>query len=112
MSVNVFFSLLVGVILLVPGVLGMFGALPKNDWIGIRMNAVMRNEETWAVAHRAGGPWLVAAGVVAFITSFVVLFAQPTANGVTTIEAVGMVSSFIVAGIGAWVGQAAAKRVG
>ena len=112
MTINVFFSLLVGVVLVVPGVLGVFGALPKNDWIGIRMNVVMRNEETWAVAHRAGGPWLVAAGVVAFITSFVVLYAHPTANGVTTIEAIGMVSSFIVAGIGAWVAQAAAKRVG
>ncbi len=111
MSVNVFFSLLVGVILVVPGVLGIFGALPKNDWVGIRMNVVMRNEETWDAAHRAGGPWLVAAGVVAFITSFVVLFAHPGPGGVTTIEAVGMVSAFLLAGVGAWVGQAAAKRV-
>lgn len=111
MSVNVFFSLLVGVFLVVPGVLGMFGALPKNDWVGIRMNVVMRSEETWDAAHRAGGPWLVAAGVVAFITSIVVLFAHPSAGGVTTIEAVGMVSAFLIAGVGAWVGQAAAKRV-
>jgi len=112
MTVNVFFSLLVGVILIVPGVLGTFGALPKNDWVGIRMSAVMRNEETWAAAHRAGGPWLMAAGVVAFITSFVVLFSHPDPGGVTSIEAIGMVSSFLIAGIGAWVGQAAAKRVG
>jgi len=111
MSINVFFSLLVGVILVVPGVLGSFGALPKNDWIGIRMNVVMRNEETWAAAHRAGGPWLVAAGVVAFITGFVALIAHPTPSGVTQIEAIGMVSSLVIAGVGAWVGQAAAKRV-
>jgi uncharacterized membrane protein len=112
MTVNVFFSLLVGVILVVPGVLGIFGALPKNDWVGIRMNAVMRSQETWDAAHKAGGPWLVAAGVVAFITSFVVLFAHADPAGVTTIEAVGMVSSFVIAGIGAWVAQSAARRVG
>ena len=111
MTVNVFFSLLVGVILIVPGVLGTLGALPKNDWVGIRMSAVMRNEATWAAAHRAGGPWLVAAGVVAFITSFVVLLAHPDPSGATSIEAIGMVSSFLIAGAGAWVGQAAAKRV-
>ena len=111
MTVNVAFSLLVGVILLVPGLLGIFGALPKNDWVGIRMSAVMRNEETWAAAHRAGGPWLAAAGIVAFITSFVVLLAHPDPSGVTSIEAIGMVSSFLIAGVGAWVGQTAAKRV-
>ena len=71
----------------------------------------MRNEETWAAAHRAGGPWLVAAGVVAFITSFVVLLAHPDPSGATSIEAIGMVSTFLIAGAGAWVGQAAAKRV-
>ena len=112
MSAYVGISFLVALLLLVPGALGIFGALPKNDWVGIRMSVVMRNEETWAAAHRAGGPWLVAAGVVAFITSFVVLLAHPDPGGVTSIEAVGMVSSFLIAGAGAWVGQAAAKRVG
>jgi len=107
----VFLSFLIGLILLVPGVLGVFGALPLNDWVGIRMSVVMRDERTWAAAHRAGGPWLVAAGLVAFMPGLALLFGDPGASSATNIETVGMVGAFLLAGIGAWRGQAAARRV-
>ncbi len=112
MSVFVGISLLVGLLLLVPGVLGIFGALPKNDWVGIRMSVVMRDQQTWEVAHKAGGPWLVAAGAVALLTGLAILLARPDAGRTTKIETIGMVSAFLIAGVGAWRGQAAARRLG
>jgi hypothetical protein len=104
-------SLLIGLILLVPGILGIFGALPKNDWVGIRMNVVMRDERTWEAGHRAGGPWLVAAGLVAFMPGIALLLGHPDASGATNIETIGMVGAFLLAGIGAWRAQAAARRL-
>ena len=110
-SFSVFVSFVVGLILFVPGVLGLFGALPRNDWVGIRMAVVMRDDETWEAAHRAGGPWLVAAGVVAFLGGSVILVRHPDAGAVTNIETIAMVSAFLLAGIAAWRGQAAARRI-
>jgi uncharacterized membrane protein len=53
-----------GVLLLVTGVLGVTGLLPKNDWVGLRLHEVMRDTETWRAGHRAGGPILVAGGLI------------------------------------------------
>jgi hypothetical protein len=110
-SFYMFMSFLVGLLLAVPGVLGMIGALPKNDWVGIRMNDVMRDERTWDAGHRAGGPWLVAAGAVAVVTGAALLFADPDPGTATRVETLGMVGAFALAAVGAWRAQSAARRV-
>ena len=104
-------SFLVGLLLAVPGLLGLMGALPKNDWVGIRMNDVMRDERTWDAGHRAGGPWLVAAGAVAMISGVALLFADPGPGTATRVETLGMVGAFALAAVGAWRAQTAARRV-
>lgn len=60
----VFVPLAFGAVLLVTGLLAAAGRLPRNDWIGLRLHELMRNEESWDVGHRAGAPWLVAGGLV------------------------------------------------
>ena len=56
--------LLFGVLLLVAGVLGAAGRLPKNDWVGLRLHVVMQDDETWRKGHKAAAPWLVAGGII------------------------------------------------
>ena len=53
-----------GVLLLVSGVLGLTGRLPRNDWVGLRLHEVMRDDETWKLGHKAGAPWLLAGGLM------------------------------------------------
>jgi uncharacterized membrane protein len=60
----VFAPLAFGVLLLVTGALGAAGRLPKNDWVGLRLHEVMRDEASWRVGHRAASPWLVAGGII------------------------------------------------
>jgi hypothetical protein len=55
-----------GIALVVVGVLSRQGRLPRNMWVGLRSNTIMRTDETWYAAHTAGGPWLLAAAGVAF----------------------------------------------
>ena len=60
----VFAPLGFGVLLLVTGILAVTERLPRNDWVGLRLHEVMRDDDTWRVGHKAGGPWLVAGGLV------------------------------------------------
>jgi hypothetical protein len=53
-----------GLLLLVTGTLAMTERLPRNDWVGLRLHEVMRDDDAWRVGHKAGGPWLLAGGVV------------------------------------------------
>jgi uncharacterized membrane protein len=49
------------------GVVGAFGRLrrlPHSSWAGIRLPPTVASEGAWRAAHRATGPWLVAAGAV------------------------------------------------
>ena len=41
-----------GIALVVVGVLGRQGRLPRNMWVGLRSNTIMRTDQTWRVAHR------------------------------------------------------------
>jgi hypothetical protein len=60
-----------GIALVVVGVLGRQGRLPRNMWAGLRTNTIMRTDQTWRVAHTAGAPWLLAAAGVAFVLAAV-----------------------------------------
>lgn len=102
--------LLMGVLLAVPGVLGWLGRLPKNDWVGIRMDVVMRSERAWVAGHRAGGPWLVVAGLVACAGTAVLAVLHPQAATANAIAAAAVGSAFLLAGVAAWRAQSAARR--
>lgn len=56
-----------GTSLAVVGVLSRLARLPRNMWVGLRTNTIMRTDQTWRVAHTAGAPWLLAAAGVAFV---------------------------------------------
>lgn len=82
--------LALGVLLLVTGVLAVVGRLPRNDWIGLRLHELMRDERSWAAGHRAGAPWLVAGGLVDTIAGAALvldrdLLGSPSAVGVTLV---------------------------
>lgn len=100
-----------GVLFVVTGVLGMLERLPKNDWVGIRMDEVMRDERTWLEGHRAGGPWVLAAGVVALLAEAVVLVVRPAPAVASSIATAGLLAAFLAAGIAGVVAQAAARKV-
>jgi len=100
-----------GLLLAGTGVLGMTGRLPKNDWFGIRMHVVMSSDAAWLAGHRAGGPWLLAAGLVALVAGVTLLVARPDAEAGSRIMTLSLIAAFLLAGVAAWRAQAAARRV-
>ena len=59
------------------GIAGMRGRLPRQHWAGIRLPSTMRSDEAWNAAHRAGGPWLLAAGLVPAACGLSLVLARP-----------------------------------
>jgi uncharacterized membrane protein len=100
-----------GLLLAGTGVLGMTGRLPKNDWFGIRMHVVMSSDAAWLAGHRAGGPWLLVAGLVALAAGAILLVARPDAETGSRITTLSLIAAFLLAGVAAWRAQAAARRV-
>ncbi len=100
-----------GLLLAGTGILGMTGRLPKNDWFGIRMHVVMSSDAAWLAGHRAGGPWLLAAGLVALSAGVTLLVVFPDAETGSRIMTVSMIGAFLLAGVAAWRAQTAARRV-
>ena len=109
---TLFAPLCFGLLLAVSGVLAMAGRLPRNDWVGIRMHVVMASDATWLAGHRAGGPWLLAGGLVALVAGVTLLVVQPSGSVGARIAFVSLAVAFLLAGIAAWRAQTAARRVG
>ncbi len=86
------------------------GRLPHNPYIGVRTMAALTDERTWKAAHDVAGPWWLAAGVVGVAAGSVVALVSPSA-GASRLD-VGLVAlvMFVLAGIGAVRGDAAARR--
>ena len=53
-----------GFFLAAVGMLARVGRLRRNSLVGIRTHAVMASSRSWRAGHRAGGPWIVLAGLV------------------------------------------------
>ena len=103
--------LVVGVVIARIGWLGVKGRLPRQHWAGIRLPSTMRSDETWRAAHRAGGPWLVAGGLVGVLGGAGLLLVRPTATvaAEASLVVVGaLLVLFLVAGT---FGVRAARRV-
>ena len=99
-----------GLILVVTGVLGMTGRLPKNDWFGIRMHVVMSSDAAWLAGHRASGPWLLAGGLGALAAGVTLVVFRPDAVTGARLATVSLIVAFLLAGVAAWRAQAAARR--
>ena len=100
-----------GLLLAVTGLLGMTGRLPKNDWFGIRMHVVMSSDAAWLAGHRAGGPWLLAGGLVGIAAGVTLLVLRPDAVTGERISTASLAAAFLLAGVAAWRAQAAARRL-
>ncbi len=102
---------LFGLVLAGTGVLGMTGRLPKNDWFGIRMHVVMSSDAAWLAGHRAAGPWLLAAGVVALAVGVTLLVVRPDAVTGARLTTGSLIVAFLLAGVAAGRAQAAVRRL-
>ena len=90
---------------------GMTGRLPRQHWAGIRLPSTMRSDQTWRAAHRAGGPWVVAGGLVGVIGGTGLLLVRPTAAvaAEVSLALVGALLALVL--VGGTVGVRAARRV-
>jgi uncharacterized membrane protein len=69
-----------GAVVAVVGLLGVLGRLPRQHWAGIRLASTLSNDETWAAGHRAGGPFLVAGGVLVTVAGILIVVTAPPAS--------------------------------
>jgi hypothetical protein len=109
-AIVVFF--VAGLIVAEVGRRGAAGTLPRNHIAGIRLPSTMRDDESWAVAHRAGGPAMIATGLVsavaAGIAALVWIIAGDEAASATVLgAALLMLAGVLYSG---WKGVSALRR--
>ncbi len=99
-----------GVLLLVTGILGVTGRLPKNDWVGLRLHEVMRDEASWRGGHRAGGPWLVAGGLIDTVAGAAVWFWRDTISSPSSVALPLIIIAVIAYTTASWRALTAVRR--
>ena len=106
--------LVIGVVLSMAGFLSARDKLPRNTWVGIRMQVTLVNDKTWFAAHRAAAPWLSGGGYVELAAALLVIgarFAGWVTPGTARFAAAMLVfAGFVPFTIAAIKGQAAARR--
>ena len=93
------------------GWLGVKGRLPRQHWAGIRLPSTMRSDETWRAAHVAGGPWLVAGGLVSVIGGVGLLLVRPTAAAAAEVSLALVGALLVLVLVGGTIGVRAARRI-
>lgn len=86
------------------------GTLPRNALVGIRVPSTMRDDEAWAVAHRAAGPPLVATGLAGAVVAVAAGFVAATSGDGTAAVVILVGSALLVGGV-LWAGRRAAGAV-
>lgn len=81
--------LLLGGLLAYVGLIASRGELQRNGRLGIRTPTTVASDQAWQAAHRAAGPWLLAAAAGSILPGAVVLF-RPTAQTFTIITMFGL----------------------
>ena len=104
--------LVAGVVIGGAGWAGLTGRLPRQHWAGIRLPSTMSSDQTWRAAHRAGGPWLVAGGLVSLIGGAGLLLVRPTAAAAAKVSLALAGALLVQVIVGGTVGVRAARRVG
>lgn len=97
------------VVALATGVLGLFGRLPGNRYIGVHTEAALRDETAFRTANRVAAPTSIIAGALLAAGALVVL----ASGGLTAVlVAVGvLVIALFTLGAGATAGARAAEAV-
>lgn len=100
-----------GVVIARVGWAGAKGRLPRQHWAGIRLPSTMRSDETWRVAHLAGGPWMFAAGVVPALGGLGLVLTHPSRDvaGPMSLAIAAIVLVLVL--VGGALGVRAARRV-
>ena len=106
--------LVIGVVLSMAGFLSARDKLPRNTWVGIRMQVTLVNDKTWFAAHRAAAPWFTGGGYLEIAAALLIVGAR-YAGWVTLATARFAAAVLVLAGfvpftVGAIKGQAAARR--
>ncbi len=81
--------LLLGVGLIYVGIISIRGQLPRNGRLGIRTPSTLESDAAWHAAHRAAGPWIIAAAFGTVVPAAVALFRAPN-DTFTLITMVGL----------------------
>lgn len=97
------------VIALATGVLGFFGRLPGNRYIGVHTEAALRDENAFRTANRIAAPTSVVSGALLAAGGLVVLAASPL-TGIVVTAGVLVISLFTL-GAGANAGARAAEAI-
>lgn len=98
-----------GAALLIVGLLGWRGRLPRNRFAGVRTPATLRSEAAFALANRVAAPPVLAAGAVCVVAGALAL---GTGGGMLTmIVAVGGAGAFGLVIAGGLLGHRAATAL-
>lgn len=113
MAVALLLVFLGSLTVLMVGILGLIGKLPRNSWAGIRTPYTMSSDENWVKVHQMGSPIMIFGAVAALAASMAFLpFALAGKIDDPLIAIVALASAVILgaSAIAAWlVGVARAK---
>jgi hypothetical protein len=99
-----------GCLVVVAGVLGWTGRLPRNGLVGLRIPATLRSDRAFRAGNRAAGPATTAGGIAAVASGFVAIAVPgPDVKGTVLIGAL-VLAALAVAG--AIAGARAANKTG
>ena len=100
--------IVLGGLVLVSGVLGVLGKLPRNRLVGVRTPATLRSDRAFETGNRAAGPAVILGGLAAVISGVVAFLVPASAVGGCV-----LVGALVMAGlavIGGLQGSRAASR--
>jgi hypothetical protein len=91
--------LLLAVTLAGVGLAGVLERLPRNAWVGLRVDVVRRDDHAWRVGHLAAGPALMAAAGPPLLLAVALLVAPPeeVADWFLFYAVVGVVTGGLIA---------------
>ncbi|MHA6801726.1 SdpI family protein [Bounagaea algeriensis] len=97
-----------GLVLL--GVRGTRGNLPRNRYVGVRTPQAMRSEEAFVLANRAAGPALLAGGGAALLAG-AAMPALASVMSVVLVAVLGLGGAFVLMTLGGVAGHRAAAAL-
>jgi len=98
-----------GVALAVAGGMARTGRLSRQSLVGIRTSTTMKSDDAWYAAHRAGGDWVIAGGIIMAVGGLLtVLINSEDAAAVVSLVTVGV--ALVPIAVGVLRGQATARR--
>lgn len=116
MAFVLLFTTVASLALLVVGLMGLTGRLPRNHFAGIRTRATLASDEAWREGHRLGSAPLIFAAVAALMAGVAFLpfaVAGKVGGGVAAAVAVGQAAVILVGAVIAWpVANRAARAAG